>query len=46
MLHFCMQEEDIIEHNDGKCHVLPFLYARGRYSWAYYVMASVTLVNL
>jgi hypothetical protein len=43
---YIFEEEDILEHNDGKCHVLSFLYANGGYSWAYYVMASATLVNL
>ena len=31
VLHFSMQGEDINEHTNGKCHVLTFQVARGKY---------------
>ena len=32
ILCFSMQKEDVFECIDGKCHVLTFQYARGKYS--------------
>ena len=32
VFHFSLQGGDVMEHNDGKCHVFTFKYVRGRYS--------------
>jgi hypothetical protein len=44
ILRFSMQEEDLVEHTNGKCYVLAFQYARGK-MFLSTVMPSIICVH-